>query len=80
MKEAIAILTPIRNNAASILFTKSDLVYGGKYAQWLKLANSLRLRLAIRISNVDAAKSKEEGEAALANVGGLLEVPGTISM
>lgn len=75
LKEAIAILTPIKNNAASVLFAKSDLVYGGKYSQWLKLANSLRLRLAIRISNIDVAKAKAEAEAALSDPGGLLEVP-----
>lgn len=75
LKEAIAILNPIKNNTASVLFAKSDLVYGGKYAQWLKLANSLRLRLAIRISNIDEAKAKAEGEAALSDPGGLLEIP-----
>lgn len=75
LKEAIGILNPIRNTPASVLFAKSDLVYNGKYSQWLKLANSLRLRLAIRISNIDAAKAKEEGEAALAQAGGLLEIP-----
>lgn len=75
LKEAIAILNPIRNNEASILFAKSDLVYGGKYSKWLKLANSLRLRLAIRISGIDQAKAKAEAEAALSDPGGLLETP-----
>ncbi|MBM3414845.1 MAG: SusD/RagB family nutrient-binding outer membrane lipoprotein [Bacteroidetes bacterium] len=72
LKTAIDILTPIRSNASTQLFQKSDLIYAGSYAKWLKLANTLRLRLALRIVKADPAKAKSEGEAALANVGGLL--------
>ena len=43
-----------------------DLVYGGDVNKWIKFANTLRLRLAIRISNVNAGKAKTEGEAAVA--------------
>jgi len=39
---------------------KSDLLYGGDVTKWKKFGNSLRLRMAIRISNVDEAKAKEE--------------------
>ncbi|MEP7258730.1 MAG: SusD/RagB family nutrient-binding outer membrane lipoprotein [Flavitalea sp.] len=46
--------------------------YGGNYATWVKVANTLRLRLALRISNVDPVKGKMEAEAAV-NDGGLLE-------
>lgn len=54
-------------------FAAFDMAYGGDYAQWVKFANSLRLRLAIRISSVDPAKAKIEGEKALDPVnGGLL--------
>ena len=41
----------------------------GNLVKWIKFANSLRLRLAIRISNIDPAKAKTEGEAALAGFG-----------
>ncbi len=37
-----------------------DLIYGGDVSQWKKFCNSLRLRLAIRISNVVESKAKEE--------------------
>jgi hypothetical protein len=47
-------------------------VYGGSYEKWLQFANSLRLRLALRIVKIDEAKAKTEGEAALANEAGLL--------
>ena len=43
-------------------------------AQWLKFANSLRLRLAMRVSNVDPDLAKEQAQAALdAQNGGVLE-------
>lgn len=44
-----------------------DLVYGGDVDRWYKFANSLRLRLAIRISKVDPANAKVQAEAAVAN-------------
>lgn len=41
----------------------------GNIVKWIKFANSLRLRLAMRISNIDPAKAKTEGEAALTGYG-----------
>ncbi len=46
--------------------------YAGNYATWIRVANTLRLRLAIRISNVNPEKAKMEAEAAI-NDGGVLE-------
>ncbi|MDD7884926.1 RagB/SusD family nutrient uptake outer membrane protein [Flavivirga sp. 57AJ16] len=54
-------------------FAAFDLSYGGNYTNWVKLANSLRLRLAMRISKVDPAKAKSEGEKALSQSLGLME-------
>jgi hypothetical protein len=76
LNEAITILTPLRTAKASLSFTNADLVYGGSYAKWLQFANTLRLRLALRIVKADPAKAKTEGEAALANAGGLLSSAG----
>jgi hypothetical protein len=72
LNEAITILTPLRTQKPTPTFTNADMVYGGSYAKWLQFANSLRLRLALRIVKADAVKAKTEGEAALANAGGLL--------
>ena len=41
-----------------------DQAYGFDYSKWQKYANSMRLRLAMRLSEVDAAKAKSEFEAA----------------
>lgn len=76
LSEAIAILTPIRANKPKQVFKNADLVYQGSYAKWLQFANTLRLRLALRIVKADAAKAQAEGEAALANAAGLLSATG----
>jgi len=55
-------------------FAKFDMIYGGDYRQWVKFANSLRLRLAMRIVEADPVTAKAEGEKALSDDGGLLEV------
>lgn len=53
-------------------FTKFDLVYNGDVNRWIQFANSLKLRLAIRMSKVDPAYAKTTGESALAHASGLL--------
>ena len=52
-------------------FSRYDRVYGGNIAQWLKYANSLKLRMAMRLSYVksDVARAK----AAEAIAGGVIE-------
>lgn len=47
-------------------FSKFDRVYGFKYDNWVRYANSMRMRLAMRLSEVDAAKAKTEFESAVA--------------
>lgn len=49
-----------------------DLIYGGDYVKWIKFANSLKLRLAMRMANVNEAKAKEFAESAVANSYGVL--------
>lgn len=48
-----------------------DFYFEGNIAQWRKFANSLRLRLAMRLTKVDLAKAQLEAEAAIA--GGVME-------
>jgi hypothetical protein len=59
-------------NLDSQRFGAFDLSYGGDYTKWVRMANSLRLRLAIRISKIDPAKAKAEGEKALAQAQGVM--------
>ncbi len=55
---------------------KFDASYGGDINSWIKLINSMRLRLAMRISKVDPALAKLQGEKALSDSGGLIEANG----
>jgi len=51
---------------------KFDASYGGDVTKWAKFVNSLRLRLAIRISKVAPALAKAQGEKAIADPAGLI--------
>lgn len=48
-------------------FGSYDLIYGGDVNRWIKFANSLRLRIAVRMSKVDPATAKSVAEAAVAD-------------
>lgn len=51
----------------------ADPIYAGNITRWSRFANSLRLRYAMRLSNVDRAKAQAEAAAALAAPGGVLQ-------
>jgi len=73
LDSAVNVLAPLAQSATPSTITSFDLVYGGSYKQWVKFANTLRLRLALRIAKVDPTKAKTEGEKALAQSLGLLK-------
>src|SRR5665213_1438567 len=66
-KRLAAAADVLKQHAGENHFGSYDLIYGGDVNRWYKFANSLRLRLAIRISKVDPARAKTEAEAAVAN-------------
>jgi hypothetical protein len=53
-------------------FARFDLSFGGDYRKWMRLANSIRLRLAMRIVKYDPVLAKEQAEAAVSAPEGLL--------
>lgn len=55
-------------------FTQTDQSsYAGSYSQWVKYANSLRLRMAVRISKVNPTLAKTEAEKAVSHSIGVLK-------
>ena len=56
----------VKKTDASGSYDGKDVIYAGNVANWKKFANTLRLRLAMRVSRVDPAKAKTEAEAAIA--------------
>ena len=70
---AVTTLTAyVKANPGAKPFAPFDLIYGGDYTEWLKFANTLRLRLAMRLSYVDAATAQAQAEKAVADPNGLL--------
>src|ERR1700761_4139835 len=65
----------IKANPGAKPLAPYDLFYGGDYKQWLKFANTLRLRLAMHIVYADAAMAKTQAEKAVADPNGLLSTP-----
>ena len=64
LDESIEILEKVAATGARLL-EDYDLVYGGDAAKWVRFANSLRLRLAMRVSYADPALAREEAEKSM---------------
>ena len=62
----------ISKNPGAKPFKKFDMIYGGDYTEWLKYANSLRLRLAMHLANIDPATAEAQAVKALSDPGGVL--------
>jgi hypothetical protein len=64
LRQAVADLQAFRGTTVSL--GANDQVYAGNVDKWIRFANSMRLRLALRVSAVDPAMAKTEAEAAIA--------------
>lgn len=71
LEQCVAVL----NKATSNIMPKYDLVYDGNPAKWVKLANSLMLRMAVRMRYAAPDLAKEYANKALEpQNGGVIEV------
>lgn len=66
-KRLAAASAVLKANTSAKPFGDFDIMYAGNVNKWLKFTNTLRLRLALRISKVDPARAKTEAEAAVAD-------------
>ena len=75
LEDAIRLIQDyITKNPGTESFYKFDLLTKSRtYDEWLRFANSLRLRLAIRISNVDSEKAASETKKCFDSGVGFLE-------
>ncbi|MCG8476735.1 MAG: SusD/RagB family nutrient-binding outer membrane lipoprotein [Cytophagales bacterium] len=69
LDESIATLTA---NKESNFSSKADRVFEGNVGKWIKFANSLKLRLALRLSYADAALAQEKAEEAVSHEFGVI--------
>ena len=68
LDDALGVLNQHKGGNA---FGANDQIYGGDIDSWIRFGNTLRLRVAMRISKVDASKAQTEAEKAVA--GGVIE-------
>ncbi|WP_431610710.1 SusD/RagB family nutrient-binding outer membrane lipoprotein [Chryseobacterium sp. 'Rf worker isolate 10'] len=54
-------------NTSKTSYDTADLIYKGNMSKWQKLANSIKLRLAMNLADVDPATSKSVAESAIAS-------------
>ena len=73
-KRLDAATTILKNSGKTNVFGTSDIIFGGNVANWITFANTLRLRLALRISKVLPDVAKQQAEAAVAG-GVMTDVP-----
>ena len=74
-KRLTAAVNVLKGKTSEKPYGDFDIMYAGDVSKWIKFANTLRLRLAMRISKVDPARAKTEGEAAFA-AGVMTDSPG----
>jgi len=67
-----SIQTAFSANKAYVGFAKFDPSYNGNMGAWMKVVNSLRLQLAMRLSKVAPGVAQTQGEKALADPAGLI--------
>lgn len=73
LADAINVLTAYANGSSDSYLADYDNVYSGNVAKWIRLANTLRLRMSMRISYVNEDKAKQEAQAAINNTYGLMQ-------
>jgi len=66
-KRLTAAVDVLKTHTSETPYGDWDLIYSGNVDKWIKFANTLRLRLALRISKVDPARAQAEAEAAVAS-------------
>ena len=57
----------LKQNTSATPFGNNDLIFAGNVNKWIAFANSLRLRLAMRIVYADAALAQKQAEKAVAD-------------
>lgn len=75
LDEAIDVLTEyIYANPSATVLPNYDLIYGGDPTKWVKFANTLRLRLAMRIVYANSTLARSEAEKAVNHPIGLISL------
>lgn len=75
LDRALAILSAhLQENPGACELAPFDMLLDGEYASWIRMANSLRMRLAVRIASVDPDRARDEFRKATEDPGGVIEL------
>lgn len=73
LNEAIAVLTDyFTKDPSALVLDDYDFLYGGNVESWIKFANTLKLRLAMRIVYADESKARQMAEEAVGHSVGVM--------
>lgn len=61
----------IKENTGNLPIAEYDIMYNGDFSKWIKYANSIKLRMAVRIANIDTDYAKQIIKEAIE--GGVIE-------
>lgn len=69
---AVTQLSALVAGGTSTAISNLDMVYSGNLKQWIRAANSLRLRLGLRLTRIDNATAKAQVQKALSDPQGVI--------
>ncbi len=72
LKEATDVLVNGKNSVAQTTLGTQDFVYNGDAAKWAKFANSLKLKLALRLMHVDKTWATQIAKEAASHAAGFM--------
>lgn len=72
LDDAIDVLTEYAVGGSGTILEDYDYVYSGNATSWVKFANSLRLRLAMRVVYADESLAQTEAEKSISNTIGVM--------
>jgi len=72
LDSAVSSLSAIVAAGTPSTFAGLDMIYSGKYEKWIRAANSIRLRLALRLTRIDPATAKTQAQKALTEARGVI--------
>lgn len=75
LDQTIAGIKESKTGNTQDLFGHVDYIYQGNMDKWIKFANTLKLRMAMRLVNVDPTLARQKAEEAVNDDGGLISAP-----
>jgi len=72
LDSAVTGLEALVTAGSASTFANLDMIYSGDYTKWIKAANSLRLRMGLRLTRIDPTTAKTQVQKALSDTHGVI--------